>query len=66
MEADWSAGLRHGQFPLFIAPCRRPALRFMESRHGVCAAQWDHEPAWSLLVILLLLLLVILLLISAF
>ena len=28
--SDWSAGLRHGAFPLFIAPCRRPALRFME------------------------------------
>ena len=41
---DWSAGLRHGAFPLFIAPCRRPALRFMESHHGVCAAHWDHEP----------------------
>ena len=25
--SDWSAGLRYGAFALFIAPCRRPALR---------------------------------------
>ncbi|PYI83185.1 MAG: hypothetical protein DME26_15500 [Verrucomicrobia bacterium] len=50
-EADpesplWSAGLRAGAFKDRggTMPCRRPALRFMGSRHGLVSAHGNYEP----------------------